>query len=87
MTLVTFSKKLYSIETLGRLVHCSVVFSCSKTLDKKTKTDDQNNKLDKNESQPAVNKNKIEESCTIEHKQIATNSTGAQEVPCDIKGA
>lgn len=54
-------------------------------MENKTETKDQNYKLDKKESQPAVN-NRIENSCTNKDKQMKTKSIGTQDVPCDIKG-
>ena len=62
-----------------------VFFSRSKNLEKETETKDQNNKLDKNESQPEVN-NIIGDSCTNKEKQLTTKSSGTQDVPCKIKG-
>lgn len=60
-------------------------FSWNRNLEKETETKDQNNKLDKKESQQAVN-NVIEDSCTNKEKQLTTKSSGKQDVPCNIKG-
>ena len=54
-------------------------------MEKKAEAKDQNNKLDKKESQSTVN-NKIEDSYTNEEKQTKTNSIKTQDVPCNIKG-
>ena len=63
-----------------------IVFSCSRTLGKKTETDDPDNQQHENGSQPAVNKNEIRNSCTTEEKEITAISTETQQVPSDIKG-
>lgn len=54
-------------------------------MEKETETKDQNNKLDKKESQQAVS-NIIGDNCTNKEKQLTTKSNGTQDVPCNIKG-